>query len=138
MFTTLKIFLGGAWDLIRPYVVPVAVLLGIVVFGAVIFSRTRDDIVTRLQRQQATYDEEIKKINEAMEVERKQHEENLKKLHADLAAVQQRYSAQIKSLEEKKVVQINGLVKKFNDNPVEMARQLSQITGFKLVLPTEK
>ena len=129
------VLLNKSWELLKPHIPAIVLTSAVVIGGFVLLSDVKEDLVSRLQKQQAIHDEELKKVNAVVEAERRQHEENVKKLNSELAAIRQKYDEQIRSLEQRKADQVSGLVKQFNSDPVGMARRLSQLTGFKLVIP---
>ena len=129
------LFLNKLWGYVKPHVVPMLLVLAACIAGYVLLSRQKSDLVTQLQKQQTINDEEMKKLKDAQDKERKAHEENSQKLETDLNNAKKNYDEKIKKLEDRKTEQVNQLVKKYKDDPVGMAKQLSDVTGFPLVVP---
>lgn len=113
--------------------------LALLVVGAVaaffVFRQREISFADEYKKIKDAHDEELKKIQEARAEEQRQHEENRRKLEATLAAVQQQYDDAKKDLDAKKKAQIEELVKKYKDDPDELAKQLSAATGFVIILP---
>jgi hypothetical protein len=128
-----ELFLNKIWDYVKPHAVPVVL---VVVSSFVLYSllgKGRDDSLNALKNQQQIHDAELKKIEKAQEIERKQHEENLKKLESSLEDIRKSYDDRIKTLEEKKAKQIGQMVQKYDDDPTGVARQIGDMTGFRVV-----
>jgi cell division protein FtsB len=98
-----------------------------------LLKKNGQDYSVKIQQLQTAHDEEVKKILDAQAVERKQHEENLKKLEDQLTAIQKEYIAAQQILETKKQVEIKEIVKDYGDNPDELAKKLSLVTGFQVI-----
>lgn len=129
------IFLQKAWAFAKKYWQIFALALGAII-AAIVFREQSSSFVERLKDIQDAHDEEIKKIEAARAEERRQHEENEKKLRAALDAVQQQYDSAMKDLDDKKKKEIADLVKQYGDNPTELAKKLSAATGFSIILPS--
>lgn len=113
-----------------------AVVVAFAVYGVyTAFRRNQDDFATKMQRLREAHDAEVSAILAARDVERKEHEENLKRLQNTLDETRRQYDADIKTLTEKKQRQVTQLVVKYGDDPTEMARQVAEVTGFQLVIP---
>jgi hypothetical protein len=107
------------------------------IFSIFLFRRRDQNFVERLEKIQDDHKKEIQKINEIREKERKQHEENESRLKETLALIQTKYDLSKKELDDKKKKQIQEIVEKHGSNPDELAVQLSNVTGFKII-PSEK
>ena len=55
----------------------------------------------------------------------------------DLAIVEQQYEQQKKELDEKKKNEIKSILEKHQNDPVALAKRLSEVTGFKVIMPEE-
>lgn len=133
-------FMKKAWEFAKPYrsyIFTVLITVAVVVVGLLVLKRKTDSIVDAMVQQQKVHDEQLKKIEEATIAERKAHEENVARLMSSLAEVQKRHDDDMRALDEKKSKQVNQLVQKFKDDPNGMAKQISDITGFQLVIPSE-
>lgn len=89
-----------------------------------------------MKRIQDAHDEEVKRINAARDEERRQRIENERKLNNALQVVQAQYDAAKRELDDKKKKEVEQLVKEFGDRPEELARKLSEATGFVVILPS--
>lgn len=127
--------LAVIWSYVKKYWSYAALLLA-VIFGYLLFKKEQIDFADALKKIQEAHEEEIRKIQEAREEERRQHEANLKRLQDTLDAVQKQYDDAKKDLDTKKKKEIEDLVKQFGDNPDELAKKLSEATGFVIVLPS--
>lgn len=130
MLTALK----KAWVFVKTYwkyIVLVFLVIALVIFGA----RQKIDLAAKLREIQDAHDEELKQIEAARIEERRKNEENVKRLQAALEAVQQKYDEQRKQLDAKKKTEVETIVKKYGDNPEELAKKLSEVTGFQIILP---
>jgi hypothetical protein len=93
------------------------------------------DFSAQLNRLQSAHDVEISKIVAAQKEERVQHGINLKNLQDDLSNIQSLYEEAKRELDDKKKQKVEQLVKKYGDDPTGMAQQLSDVTGFQIVMP---
>lgn len=104
--------------------------------AAFIFLRKRDtSFIDELRKVQESHDEEIKQINLVREEERRQHAENLRRRDEALAVVQKQYDENMQQLDSKKKKEIEKLVKEHGNDPEALAKQLSELTGFTVILP---
>ena len=108
-----------------------------VVFSILLLRKQEGDFVERLRSIQEGHKNEIKKINEVREKERELHELNEEKYRKTIADIQTQYEAEKRELSEKKKKQVEVIVKKYGDDPEELALQLSKATGFQVILPEE-
>jgi hypothetical protein len=105
------------------------------IFSIFLFRRRDQSFAERLEKIQDDHKKEIQKINEIREKERRQHEENESRLKETLSLIQAEYDSSKKELDKKKKKQIQEIVKVHGNNPDELATQLSNVTGFKIILP---
>ena len=105
------------------------------IFSIFLFRRRDQNFAERLEKIQDDHKKEIQKINEIREKERRQHEENESRLKETLSLIQAEYDSSKKELDKKKKKQIQEIVKVHGNNPDELATQLSNVTGFKIILP---
>jgi len=92
-----------------------------------------NDTVNKLLK---NHSEEIDKINKIREEEKQQHLENEKKLKETLDVIQTQYDIAKKELDDKKKKQIEEIVKQYGNDPVKLAKQLSEATGFSIIMPS--
>lgn len=86
---------------------------------------------------QDAHQKELDDIQKARDQERTQLEANEAKLQAQLDAIQKQYVEQQKQLDDKKKAEIAQIIKDHGDDPDALAQQLSQATGFTVVLPKD-
>ncbi len=107
------------------------------VFAAVVFQKRENTFADEREKINQIHLDELKKIQEIRLLEQAKNEESQRKLEATLLSVQAQYEDAKKDLDEKKKAQIVELVKKHGGNPAELAKQLSALTGFVVVLPSQ-
>lgn len=122
------------WAYVKKYWAYAALVLA-VVFGFFLFRKGQTDFAERLKQINDAHDAELKQIQDARAQEQKQHEENERKLQEALDAVQKHYDDAKKDLDDKKKAQIEDIVKKYKDDPDQLAKKLSEATGFTIILP---
>ena len=125
------------WLYIKKYWQVISMICGGV--AAFLLLRKEDkSFQDELKKLQNSHDEELKKIQLAHDEERRQHEENVKKLQETLANVQSQYDAAKKELDDEKKKEIEELVKNYGEDPEALSQKLSEVTGFQIVLPENK
>lgn len=83
------------------------------------------------------HDKQLDAINDVRKDERAKIDEATEKLEKDLAIVQRQYDEHKKELNEKKKEEIKNILEKHQDDPVALAKRLSEATGFKVIMPEE-
>lgn len=116
----------------------VLLLAAVCIFGYFQFKKSVTTNVEQLHKLQSIHESELKKINEAHDEERKAHEANIASLQQDLMTAQKQYSDAIAALEVNKQKKIDKLIGDLGDNPVALAKKISEVTGFKLIIATEE
>lgn len=116
------------------------VLLGLVVFCiiayAYVFHTQKTNMyIENIKQLEILRQEELRKINSAINEERQQHEINVAKLQSDLLDVRTKYKDSLDILDKKKKINTVGLVQKYSGDSMGMATKISEITGFKVVMP---
>lgn len=115
----------------------VALLIVSAIAGFLFYRREQEKFSDRYRQLQDAHDEELKKIQDAREEERHQHEVNLKKLQSTLDLIQRKYDEDKRAFDDKKKQQVEQLVKKYGKSPDDLAKKLSEATGFKVILPED-
>ena len=123
------------WSFIKKYWELFLLLAGAFV-GLLLLRQQKMSFIDDMKRIQDAHDEEVKRINAARDEERRQRLENERKLNAALQIVQAQYDAAKRELDDKKKKEVEQLVKEFGDRPEELARKLSEATGFVVILPS--
>lgn len=126
--------LSVVWSYVKKYWSYVALLGGTLV-AFFLLRKQGTDTSGMLKELQAAHDDEVKAIQAVREDEKQKHKENEKKLQETLVAVQRHYDDAKEDLDEKKKAQIKEIVDKYGDDPNELAKKLSDATGFKIVMP---
>ena len=121
------------WTYIQKYWELFLLLAGAFVY-VILYRKQKSDFVSDIKKLQDAHDEQIDKINKAHEDERKRLHENELRLKAALDAVQRQYDDAKKELDAKKKKEIEELVSQFGDKPDELAKRLSEVTGFEIVM----
>ena len=128
-------FFSKAWTFLKSYWQTCLLIVGSIV-GIILYKQRSDDFTDHIKEIQDAQDEEVKRIEAACEEERRQHEENLKQLQETLSMVQAQYDEAKRDLDEKKKQEIIDIVNQYGSNPDKLARQLSEVTGFSVILPS--
>lgn len=113
----------------------IVLLIAAVIFGIFFIRGKQLTFVADMRKIQEAHDLEIKRINDAIEEERRQHTQNIKKLQDTIDSIQTQYEAAKQDLDEKKRKQIIALIKKYQSDPISLAEKLSELTGFTIILP---
>ena len=111
------------------------VVVAIAATASYLFKRQSDSFIDQVKKIQDNHALEIQKIEQARAEERRQHEENQRKLEESLAAIQKSYDDAKRNLVEKKRVKTDEIVAEANGDPVILAQKLNKVTGFRIVLP---
>lgn len=82
-------------------------------------------------------DKQLDDIDKVRAGERSQQDAADKKLENDLASIEQQYEQNKKELDDKKKDQIKTILKEHGDDPVGLAKKLSDVTGFRVIMPEE-
>lgn len=128
------LFLQKVWVFIKTYwQIIFGFMLAVVLF--LLFQKREQSWADKLKEIQDQNDTEIKKINDAREQERKDHEAAQKKLQLTLDEVQKQYDAAKKQLDDAKKAEIARIVTKYSDDPEGLARELAAVTGFAIQIP---
>ena len=90
-----------------------------------------------LASQRQTYKDEVDKIVKANQDEIKKRDEAIKRYQDTISNVEAQYQAQKLELDATKRKEIERIIKDSNNNPADLASQLSTATGFRVILPTE-
>lgn len=111
------------------------ILLGLVlVIGTYAFRRRESSFVEDYERIKNVHAAELRKIDEVRTAERKKLEENQRILESRLAEVQKKYDEREKSLDDRKKGEVAKIIKDHGDRPDELAKQLADVAGLKLVI----
>lgn len=129
MLLSIKDFLKKFWGYLVAGV-------GIVV-GLFLFKRKTTTYELQIDDLRNSHKKQIEDINNARDAERKQYEENERRYQEALKAIQKKYDDAKKDLDDKKKSDIKEIVDKYGKRPDVLAQKLSEVTGFKIVLPEE-
>jgi len=91
--------------------------------------------IENIKQIELIHQEELRKINAVINEERLQREVNIAKLQSDLDDARTKYKESVDLLDKKKKVTTTALVQKYSGDPMGMATKISEITGFKVVIP---
>jgi hypothetical protein len=129
MFDKIKSFLKKSWG----YLVAA---LG-VVLGLVFFRKKVDHYENIVQGLQDSHQKELDEIKKARKEEREKYEENERKYQERMAIIEKEYETAKKELDEKKRKEVEGIVKKYGNQPNKLAEKLAEVTGFKIIMPQD-
>ena len=107
------------------------------VLGFLFFKRKTSSLVDQISEINERHNKEIEKINEIRLKERELLKKNEELLRQTLAEVTLKYEEAQKELTKKKRDEIEKIVKKYGSDPDELAIQMSNATGFKIIYPEE-
>jgi hypothetical protein len=113
----------------------ILILILTAIFAVFLFRRRETDFANQLKKIHFDHQEQLNQINKEREKERKRLEENELRLKKILSEIQAQYESSKKDLTEKKKAEVQTIIKKYGDQPNELAEQLSAVTGFKIILP---
>jgi len=129
MLEKIKNFFKNSWGYI---------VAGIgLIFGLTLFRKKVDHYENIVQKLQESHQKELDEIKKARDEERKKYEENEKKFQERMAAIEKEYDTAKKELDEKKRKEIEGIVKSYGNQPDKLAQRLTDVTGFKIILPED-
>lgn len=107
----------------------------VIVIGILLFRQREMSFVEDYRKLKDVHAVELRKIEEARQIERKLLEENQRKLQERLSEIQKRYDEREKEFDTKKKTEVAKIVREHGDRPDELARQLADAAGFKIVMP---
>lgn len=90
-----------------------------------------------LESTKSGYETQLVEINRIREVERVEHAQNLKELHASLDASQKRYEEDKKKIGIDSMKKIDRITKELGKNPSRLAAEFSRSTGVKVAFDEE-
>lgn len=115
------------------------ILYVILIFGAYLYFRqSSDGWAKKYEEVQKNHVLEIKQIENAREEEKKLHEKNVKQLQDEILTIKNQYNEQLRLLENKKKATVKKIIEENGQNPKELAKQLSELTGLRVQLTGEQ
>jgi hypothetical protein len=127
-------FLQKVWLYIQKYWQIIFAVIAAVV-GFFLYRKSQVDFATQLQEIQHQHDDELQRIESARQEERKTHEADVKQLEATMVEVQKQYDTAKHILEDQKKAEIKEIVTLYSEDPILLSQKLSEVTGFKIILP---
>lgn len=121
------------WAFIKKYW-GIFAIVAIAVIGLFILRDPRLDLMKRIKQLQEAHDDEIRRIDAIREAERAKNDANEKRLSDALKVVQEKYENDKQELSAKKKAEIVEIVREYGDDVDELAKQLSEATGFEIVM----
>lgn len=106
------------------------------IFGFILF-RKKDTPVDDKKPSRDAKDNQLDKIDDIRKDERDKQDVVDKNLEEGLKVVEQQYEQQKKELSEKKKEEIKSVLQAHKNDPVGLAKKLSEVTGFKIIMPEE-
>jgi len=129
ILSTALLGLKSVWAWVKPHLFQMLITAVVTYFLLILFRGGKTDLTTQISKMQETNDAQIKRIEQAQETQRREHEENLKRLETELSEIQQRHDAAIKALEQQKQKDTAKLIQVYGGDPKGMAQQVSTATG---------
>jgi hypothetical protein len=105
------------------------------VLGFLFFRKKTSSLVDQISEINERHSKEIERINEIRLKERELLKKNEEILRKTLAEITVKYEEAQRELTKKKKEEIEKIVKEYGSDPDELAIQLSNVTGFKIVYP---
>ena len=130
----MNIFFQRCWIFLKKNWQYILAVLG-AIFTFFLLRREKITLLDQLREIQEAHDKELKEIEAAREEERKKNKQAYELLQKRLNEIQSLYDEAKLQLEKKKKKQIEDLMKKYADDPTELAKKLSAVTGFEVILP---
>lgn len=115
----------------------ILVLVSLTITGFFIYQKKVEYYDNTIQILQSEHEKEINEIKNAREEERKRYEENEKKYQEKLELIEKEYEDAKTKLDEKKQEREKEIIKKYGSKPDKLAEKLSEITGFKIIMPED-
>ena len=106
-----------------------------IIVGIFLFKKKTDSYDSTIRDMRDSHRKELDDIEKERILERSRYEQNEKKYLEDLAIIQEKYEKAKIDLDEKKKKEIEDILKTYGNRPDELAKKLSEVTGFKIVLP---
>ena len=111
------------WQLLLGAAIPVVIYL---------LSRNSDHLDKVLDRVREDHEKELDIINRSHEQELKARDEAVKRYQESLADVERQHAEAEVELDDRKRKQIEKILKENADNPEEITRRISQLTGIEI------
>lgn len=105
-------------------------------FGFILF-RKKDAPDDDKKASRDAKDNQLDQIDNIRKDERDNEDAVDKKLEEGLKIVEQQYEQQKKEFSEKKKEEIKNVLQVHKNDPVGLAKKLSEVTGFKIIMPEE-
>ena len=100
-----------------------------------VFRQPGGDIAATLAEIQKKHEEELAAIRAAEERRLRAYEENQKRMESRLIEIEHQYAQAQQKLDDKKRQELTKILLQSGDSPDELAQQLSDVAGFKIILP---
>lgn len=110
----------------------VLLVVALVGVGYLYFKRYDDGWANRYEELEASHQLQMKQIEKVREEERVKLEQNIKQLQVERDQVQRQYDEQTKLLEARRKAVAKKIVEEHGNDPVALAKQLSDVTGFQV------
>lgn len=122
------------WSFVKTHwYIPVAIVIAVVLFFISKGNSTGlFDIITKSRE---SHLKEVDKLNEIHAEEIEKRDVAIKKYNKTVEAVEKQYKEENKALNRKKKKQIKKIVDEVGEDPNELAKRISEATGFDIVLP---
>lgn len=121
-------WLKKAWQLLKVYwKIPVTIITTIIIWR--FLNPESVDLSGILENNRKKHQEELSSIRSSYQKQLDISRENNEKLKKILDEIEKKYNEKQEKLEESKKRIIAKLIKKYKDNPQELAKKLSEATG---------
>jgi t-SNARE complex subunit (syntaxin) len=124
--------LRKVWIWIKNYwYIPVIVVL--IIAALIIWRKVPDSLSEIIRKSNEMHRKEVDTLNEIHAEEIDKREKALEKYHKTIEQVEREYERDRKKLDRRKKAEIKKTIEKYQDDPVELTKRLSDITGFEVV-----
>lgn len=105
------------------------------IFGYLLLKKNPVDNDSKTVRDQ--HDKQLDKIDSIRKDERDKEDVAEQKLQSDIQNIERQYEENKKELDEKKKQEIKTILQTYKDDPTGLAKKLSDVTGFRIIMPEE-
>tara|TARA_B100000214_G_scaffold323953_2_gene260673 strand:+ start:397 stop:801 length:405 start_codon:yes stop_codon:yes gene_type:complete len=111
------------WQILAGAAIPIVIF---------ILTRKSENISKVLERAREDHKKELDIINESHKIEIQKRKDAQAEYFLTIQEIEKKYEDRSEELDSRKKQQIERLIEKGNDDPGELARKISEITGFSL------
>ena len=130
-------FLLTGFAYVKKYWLAIVAVAGFVLFEIWKSDRSSSDLTKTLDDLNKKHQQELDQIQQARDVESKKHDLDVQKMEAQLATIEKQYEDAQRQLDDTKRAEIKQIIQETQNDPVALAKKLSDVTGFQVVMPED-